>query len=165
MQLQKIGSLDAAYREERHTELCCPQLLNKRMAAGIVHFREAFLADTPEVRRHAEILFKSNIGFLHHTDSACATKQIHVHAWAVPTTCRSRRPCRISSRRKATGSRQDRPPPTAIVIPSCTMAAASASDTCFCSEVKIDIACPFYHDNKTYLTIQPPSITSMCPVT
>src|SRR2546425_3979164 len=61
VQLQKIGALDAAYREERHTELGCPQLLNEGIAACIVHFRKAFLAGTPEVRRHAEILLESNI--------------------------------------------------------------------------------------------------------
>src|SRR5579884_2788080 len=63
---------------------------------------------------------------------------------AVPITCKSRRPRRISSRSNAIGSRHDSPPPTATVIPSCTIAAASASETCFCPEVKTGILYSFY---------------------
>src|ERR1700683_5424736 len=45
---------------------------------------------------------------------------------ADPTRCRPRRPCRISSRTPAMGSRADRPPPSATIAPSGTRAIASA---------------------------------------
>src|SRR6266700_5411052 len=70
--------------------------------------------------------------------------------WAVPTTCRLRRPWRTSSRSKAIGSRQDRPPPMAMVIPSCTMDAASASDILLSSEVKTGIIGLLVHLHLTF---------------
>src|SRR6266498_1873648 len=49
--------------------------------------------------------------------------------WAEPIAWRPARPCRISSRTSAIGSRADRPPPSATRAPSATRPAASGRVT------------------------------------
>ena len=122
------GALDPAHRQERQPHLRGPQLGEDRDAAALRAPRSRRWRRPGGRRGRARGPARTRRSSPRRpSPRPAAMSRSTSMLCAEPTRCRSRRPCRISARTSAIGSRAHSPPPSATSAPSVTSAAASSS--------------------------------------